>query len=405
MKDNINYLQILNYYNFTSSDANNLKSIYDIAFMYKEDFIKEFYEFLFNFKYTKKFIKNDEIFLRHKVEIIKWYTNLFNGNYKDEYFMKLQIISKVHVEIGLPHHYVNIAFSFVRNFLNKMIIKENKLEKIDSVNKLIDINLDILTIAYSQQKEMKLIDDIIFIKNAVYNDYIIPYFQPIIDAKTLKIVKYESLMRVTNEKKTDIFSIAKFLNLSKEIKVYDSLSKLMIQKVFNIVKIEDIKVSINLSFLDIQNEDFIKYIMEELNSLKSPSYITFEILESDFIEDFTIVTNFTNSLKKLGCKVALDDFGSGYSNLENILMLKPDYIKIDGSLIKNINISKESEIIVQSVIDIAKKLGAKTVAEFVHNKEVLDKVILLEVDYIQGFYLGEPEPLENILTERNLSSK
>jgi EAL domain-containing protein (putative c-di-GMP-specific phosphodiesterase class I) len=204
-------------------------------------------------------------------------------------------------------------------------------------------------------------------------------------------------MRVTNEKKTDIFSIAKFLNLSKEIKVYDSLSKLMIQKVFSIVKIEDIKVSINLSFLDIQNEDFIKYIMEELNSFKSPSYITFEILESDFIEDFTIVTNFTNSLKKLGCKVALDDFGSGYSNLENILMLKPDYIKIDGSLIKNINISKESEIIVQSVIDIAKKLGAKTVAEFVHNKEVLDKVILLEVDYIQGFYLGEPEPLENIL--------
>jgi|TARA_R110002033_G_scaffold63018_1_gene113866 EAL domain-containing protein (putative c-di-GMP-specific phosphodiesterase class I) len=405
MKDNINYLQILNYYNFTSSDANNLKSIYDIAFMYKEDFIKEFYEFLFNFKYTKKFIKNDEIFLRHKVEIIKWYTNLFNGNYKDEYFMKLQIISKVHVEIGLPHHYVNIAFSFVRNFLNKMIIKENKLEKIDSVNKLIDINLDILTIAYSQQKEMKLIDDIIFIKNAVYNDFIIPYFQPIIDAKTLKIVKYESLMRVTNEKKTDIFSIAKFLNLSKEIKVYDSLSKLMIQKVFNIVKIKDIKVSINLSFLDIQNEDFIKYIMAELNSLKSPSYITFEILESDFIEDFSIVTNFTNSLKKLGCKVALDDFGSGYSNLENILMLKPDYIKIDGSLIKNINISKESEIIVQSVIDIAKKLGAKTVAEFVHNKEVLDKVILLEVDYIQGFYLGEPEPLENILTERNLSSK
>jgi EAL domain-containing protein (putative c-di-GMP-specific phosphodiesterase class I) len=112
---------------------------------------------------------------------------------------------------------------------------------------------------------------------------------------------------------------------------------------------------------------------------------------SDFIEDFSVVQEFTTYVRTFGCKIAIDDFGSGYSSMENILKLKPEIIKIDGSLIKNINTSEESKTIVKNIVNMSKELNAKTVAEFVHSKEVFDIVKNMNIDFLQGFYLGEPK--------------
>ncbi|XOB63813.1 EAL domain-containing protein [Campylobacterota bacterium DY0563] len=146
----------------------------------------------------------------------------------------------------------------------------------------------------------------------------------------------------------------------------------------------------NLSYEDIANDNFKELIYYKIKNIRNPENIIFEILESDYIKDFSIVEGFIKSIRIYGCKIAIDDFGSGYSSVENILKLKPDIIKIDGSLIKNIDFSNESKTIVKNIIIMARELGAKTVAEYVHFLEVFEIVKYLGVDFVQGFYLAKP---------------
>ena len=96
-------------------------------------------------------------------------------------------------------------------------------------------------------------------------------------------------------------------------------------------------------------------------------------------------------MKKYNCKIAIDDFGSGYSNLNHIINLDIDYIKIDASIIKNIDKDENSEHIVKLLVEFSKKLGIKTIAEFVSSKEIFEKVKKLGIDYSQGYYFSEPQ--------------
>ena len=102
-------------------------------------------------------------------------------------------------------------------------------------------------------------------------------------------------------------------------------------------------------------------------------------------------------MKTRGCKIAIDDFGSGYSNFAYLMQLNVDFIKIDGSLIKNIDHDANSQIITSTILDFSQQLKLKTVAEFVHNQAVLDYVQNMGIDYVQGFHLGEPVPIETLI--------
>ena len=124
--------------------------------------------------------------------------------------------------------------------------------------------------------------------------------------------------------------------------------------------------------------------------------LIFELLESEEIENYSQVEEFINTVKSYGCKVAIDDFGSGYSNFNRILNLNIDYLKIDASIIKNILNDKTSETIVKFIIDLTRDMNIKTIAEFVHSKEIFEKVKELGIDYSQGFYISEPIILEEI---------
>lgn len=99
-----------------------------------KELLKGFYEFIFEFDHAKKFLHNKEILSRHKKGIELWYVNLFCGKYDEEYFEKLNIISEIHVSIGLPAFYVNAAFSYVRSFIKDIIIKEKKFEILVNLN-------------------------------------------------------------------------------------------------------------------------------------------------------------------------------------------------------------------------------------------------------------------------------
>jgi len=390
MLETVRYKKIIQNYDFTLKDKEVLKEFATLFSLNKDEFLDGFYHFIFSFEHAKKFIKDDTIYAKHRDEIGKWYLSLFCGNYDEKYFQKLSIISEVHVKIGLPHHYVNAAFSYVRRFLKDILIEENYLESISSIDKIIDINLDILTVTYSHNEQAKLIDDIVFIRNSIANDKVIPYYQPIFDAKTLKISKYESLMRLEKENSTEVVSIFSYLKTAKNIKIYDKLTKTMLLKVFEYMKDKSCEFSVNLDYEDLNNTKLCENVIQNMKQYDFKNRIIFEIVESEFIDDFTIVEKFAKEVRKLGAKIAIDDFGSGFSSMENILKLKPEIIKIDGTLIKNINNNDDSKVIVKNIISMTKELGAYSVAEYIYNKEVCDICRELGIDFLQGFYLGEP---------------
>jgi EAL domain-containing protein (putative c-di-GMP-specific phosphodiesterase class I) len=120
------------------------------------------------------------------------------------------------------------------------------------------------------------------------------------------------------------------------------------------------------------------------------------LLESDGIDNYAEVSIFIKQVKEYGVRIAVDDFGTGYSNFAHILRLNVDLLKIDGSLIKNIDTDTNAQTIVKAIVHFSKQLGLKTVAEFVHTRSVYEKCLELNVDYFQGYYLSEPKSISEL---------
>ena len=230
------------------------------------------------------------------------------------------------------------------------------------------------------------------LKKAIEEDKIIPVFQPIVDTKTEIIVKYEALMRMVDDQGLYIAPIH-FLELAKKSKLYHQLTKIILEKTFKTFENLPYMVSVNISVEDILNKEIYHYIIQKLEEYGIGNQIVFEIIESEGIENFDQVLEFINDVKQYGAKISIDDFGTGYSNFEYLMKLKVDYIKIDGSMIKNIESDKNSQMITKSIVSFAKSMNIKTVAEFVHSKNVFEQVKELEVDFCQGYYFGEPTDL------------
>ena len=165
----------------------------------------------------------------------------------------------------------------------------------------------------------------------------------------------------------------------------------MIKKSFEMFKDKDLEFSVNLTIDDIKNEHIKEYIFDMLERYNIGHKVVFEIVESESIEDFEEVAKFISTVKDYGCKIAIDDFGTGYSNFEYLLKLKADFIKIDGSMIKDIDTNQDAQLVVSTIVNFAKKLGIKTIAEFVENESILTKVNELGIDYSQGYYFSKPE--------------
>ena len=173
------------------------------------------------------------------------------------------------------------------------------------------------------------------LKDAITDDRIIPFYQPIVNNQTGLIEKYECLCRLIN-KNNDIISPYYFLDIAKKTRLYPYITKRIISKAFDRFDSLKYEFSINLSVVDILNDDTRRYIKSVLiNNRETAKRVVFEILESEGLQNYTIIKSFIDDVKSLGCKIAIDDFGSGYSNFDHIISLDVDYIKIDASMIKN----------------------------------------------------------------------
>lgn len=231
------------------------------------------------------------------------------------------------------------------------------------------------------------------LKDAIANNRILVFIQPIINNNNPLDEKYECLIRLKNEK-AEIISPFHFLELSKKLKLYHQLTRIVIEKSFEYFKDSKAEFSINLTLDDIMNKETITFINKKLENRDIAKRVIFEIVESEGIDNFEEVSLFIKEMQALGCKIAIDDFGTGYSNFEYLLKLNVDFIKIDGSFIKNIDTCEQSLLITELIITFAKKQNIQTVAEFVHSKSVLEKVKKLGITYSQGYYLGEPKSIE-----------
>ncbi len=228
------------------------------------------------------------------------------------------------------------------------------------------------------------------IKDALKNDRIVPYFQPIIDNRNEAITKYEALVRLIDVDGS-VISPFFFLDIAKKAKLYSKITKTMILKTFQTAaSVRHCEFSINLTAEDILDEEVRTFILEQLEKATFANRIIFEITESERIDNYEVINAFIEKVKPYGVKIAIDDFGSGYSNFAHIIGLNADFIKIDGSLIKQIDENEEAAIITEAIIAFSKKIGSKTVVEYVHSPGVYEKVRKLGADYSQGFYLGEP---------------
>lgn len=168
--------------------------------------------------------------------------------------------------------------------------------------------------------------------------------------------------------------------------------KLVIRKTFAMSNTHlDKKFSINFSNIDFNSELTLEVLTKELMKAKKPENITIEVLESENISDYQTLKETIDKIKKFGCSVSIDDFGSGHSNYYRLSQLDVDYIKIDGSIIKNLDKDTYSMSVIETIMTFAKKMNYPVVAEYVHSKKILDIIQKYDIEYAQGFYLGKPD--------------
>lgn len=247
-----------------------------------------------------------------------------------------------------------------------------------------DDSLDISSKVIENTKKITLLRD------AITHNNIVPFFQPIYNIHTQKIEKYECLVRIVQDDGTIILPY-QFLDVAIKSKQYLFITKIMIAKSFDFFRDKDYEFSINLSIVDVTSDEMLNFIIENLEKFSEPQRVVFEILENEKLGNYQEMKKFIKTINKFGCKFAIDDFGSGYSNFAHIYELNIDYIKIDASLVKYITTDENSRIITKTIINFASNLGLKTIAEFVEDKESLDMLQKMGADYIQGYYIGKPE--------------
>ncbi|MCK9161493.1 MAG: EAL domain-containing protein [Arcobacteraceae bacterium] len=360
-----------------------------------------------NFSNINDFYGNSmgDFILKELAKILKSYMDEMNGIYRytsdrfillssleEEKFLKLVesviqsvkyhtfIYEDLQTSISLS---VAISFEHKENLLNtaEMTLKELKRNRLSYLlyDKSFNIEETIKNNIYWTSK----------IKKALEEDRFVLHYQAIYNNHTQKIEKYESLVRMIDEDGS-LISPFYFLEFAKLSKQYINITKIVINHSFEKFKDSALEFSLNLTIEDIQSEEIRELINSKMQDKSFWGRVVFEIVESEGIENSDILESFIQTIKSYQCKIAIDDFGTGYSNFIYLLQLSPDYVKIDGSMIKNIDSNIEHFEIVKTIIEFAKIKNIQTIAEFVCSKEVYEKILELGIDFSQGYYIAKP---------------
>ncbi len=250
---------------------------------------------------------------------------------------------------------------------------------------------DVLEMANTVRDDAKVLDLINF---AMDEDRIVPYYQGIRNNETGKIDKYEALMRLMGAD-GKIYPPGVFLDVSKRYKIYNRLSQMMIKRVLEEFKDRTEQISINISAFDIASEAFRTWFLKKLKNYKNSKNVVIEFVETENYQD-GMLFEFIRDVRSQGCKISADDFGSGYATYTAVIALSPAFIKIDGTIIKDVAINKQNVIILRSICFMSELIGAKTIAEFVENEDIQMVLEKYGVNYSQGYLYSKPVPITEL---------
>ena len=325
-----------------------------------------------------KEMESSEDFVKDKISLI----STFQQNVKKEKYLingyEFNVSVLISFSTGKENLYENAKLGL------KKLIRENKT--------FINANFLMNQVRQNAQQNADIIK---MIKAALEAQNILSYYQPLYNNSSQKIEKYESLVRLIDENEK-VISPFFFLETAKKAKYYNYITRVVIDNSFKVLREIDEDISINLSFLDIEDDETREYLYEKIDNCSECHRIVIELLEDETARDFKLIEEFIARVKLSGISIAIDDFGSGYSNFERLLDFQPDILKIDGSLIKNLDSDSYSRNIVETIQVFANREGIKTVAEFVHSKEIFDIVNEIGIDYTQGYYIDEPKSIDKI---------
>jgi diguanylate cyclase (GGDEF)-like protein len=251
---------------------------------------------------------------------------------------------------------------------------------------------------YDEEKEAeKNLITVVEVKDAIEENRLLCYYQPIVDLKDNSISHYEALVRII-DKKGNVVPPLGFLNVIENTFIYTKLTKAVIDYNYNILKKhKNLKVSINLKQADVLNMSIIDYLLSISKEKDITERMLIEIVETEDLLAYEESLEIIKQLKNAGYLICLDDFGSGYSNFVYLLRLNVDYLKIDANLIKNIVNDNVSYEVVKMIARFCKKMKIKTIAEYVENEEILGIIKELDIDYGQGYLFSKPKPIEEII--------
>ncbi|MDD2761166.1 MAG: EAL domain-containing protein [Methylomonas sp.] len=234
------------------------------------------------------------------------------------------------------------------------------------------------------------------IRKALRENDLYLVFQPVVQLSNGEISHYEVLLRMRGENGEQI-SPDKFIPVAERMGLIHAIDLWVVESAIDFLAalpsyLSRISLAINLSGAAFQYPDLLQVIREKLElTWVDAGRLTFEITETAAVDNFERTRDMINQIRELGCKFALDDFGAGFCSFNYLKTFPVDYVKIDGQFIRNLDNNETDQILVKSMVEIAGKLGKRTIAEFVETPNIALKLKEIGVNLGQGYALGKPE--------------
>ncbi len=226
--------------------------------------------------------------------------------------------------------------------------------------------------------------------------------QPIIELSSGRVAQYELLLRMTDDR-GELIPPGPFLNVAERLDLIHQIDAWVVSSAIELLQQlgcegEDVAVEVNLSGRSLGNPELVERIDAELRRTGvAPERIIFEVTETAAISSIAQARAFSDQLSQIGCRFALDDFGAGFGSFYYLKHLTFDFLKIDGEFVRDCRSDPTDQLVIQAVVDIARGMGKRTIAEFVGDDATAGLLARMGVDYGQGYHLGVPAPLRDQL--------
>ena len=227
---------------------------------------------------------------------------------------------------------------------------------------------------------------------ALHDDRLRLAYQPIIDARTRQVFKYESLLRM-KRKDGSIATAGQFVPAAEQLGIVGLIDRRALEMAIATLRANPgVRIGVNVSGTAAGNPAWLMSFVDHVRANADvASRLDVELTETAALDHFETNAQFVSQLRELGCTVAIDDFGAGYTSFRNLQMLRVDMVKIDGAYVKGLSASPENQVFVRTLTGLAKNFNLKVVAEWVESEEDAKLLAAMGVDYFQGFFFGEPE--------------